>query len=233
MQRPPCRARPFFRPMGATSPIPSPAWGLESGSLWTADLSTKDKRLLARDNHARSDPKWSRDGRRLVYQWMRMKGGNVFEFSLGVRETSAADETLLSTPAEHLVQPHEWSPDGTSILVSWLRPGARSLLALWPLAAAPRADAAASIVTEDPQGGLWQGRYSPNGRWISFDNGPFGQSHRLRDPERRPSGRPRPWRCLTDPAGLDRQAALVVGREAAVRLAQGRLAVQRVGVAVR
>jgi Tol biopolymer transport system component len=175
--------------------------GTGKWELWTADLSTKDKRLLARDDHARSDPKWSRDGRRLVYQWLRMKGGNVFETSLGVRETSAADETLLSTPAEHLVQPHEWSPDGMSILVSWLRPGRRSLLALWPLAAAPRADAAASIVTEDPQGGLWQGRYSPSGRWISFVTAPSGRAIVCVIPSAARRVSLDAWRCLTDPQG--------------------------------
>ena len=175
--------------------------GTGKWELWTADLSTKDKRLLARDDQIRSDPKWSRDGRRLVYQWTRMKGGNVFENALGVRETSAADETLLSTPAEHLVQPHEWSPDGTSILVSWLRPGRHSLLALWPLAAAPHADAAASIVTEDPQGGLWQGRYSPSGRWISFVTNPSGRVIVCVIPSAARRVGLDAWRRLTDPQG--------------------------------
>ena len=175
--------------------------GTGKWELWMADLSTKDRRLLARDDHARSDPKWSRDGRRLVYQWVRMKGKNAFEVSLGVRETSGADETLLSTPAEHLVQPHEWSPDGTSILVSWYRPGRQSLLALWPLAAAPRADAAASIVTEDPQGGLWQGRYSPNGRWISFTTAPSGRAIVCVIPSAARRVGLDAWRCLTDPQG--------------------------------
>jgi eukaryotic-like serine/threonine-protein kinase len=175
--------------------------GTGKWELWTTDLSTKYKRLLARDDHARADPKWSRDGRRLVYGWIRLKGGNFFQSSLAVRETSAADETLLSTPAEHIVQPNEWSPDGTSILVSWLRPGRHSLLALWPVAAAPRADAAASIVTEDPQGGVWQGRYSPNGRWISFVMNPSGRLFVCVIP--RAAGRVGrdAWRCLTDPRG--------------------------------
>jgi len=175
--------------------------GTGKWELWTADLSTKDKRLLARDDHIRTDPKWSRDGRRLVYHWTRLKGGNVFESSLAVRETSAADETLLSTPAEHLVQPHEWSPDGTSILVSWWRPGRRSLLALWPLAAAPRADAAASIVTEDPQGELWQGRYSPNGRWISFVTLRSGRVTVCVIPSAAGRVGLDTWRCLADQRG--------------------------------
>jgi Tol biopolymer transport system component len=175
--------------------------GTGKWELWTADLSTKGKRLLARDDHIRADPKWSRDGRRLVYQWIRLKGEDAFETTVGVRETSAADETLLSTPAEQIVQTNEWSPDGTSILVSWYRPGRHSLLALWPLAAAPHADAAASIVTEDAQAGLWQGRYSPNGRWISFVTNPPGRLFVCVIPSAaRRVGRDA-WRCLTDPQG--------------------------------
>lgn len=169
--------------------------------LWTADLATKRKRLLARDEHIRADPKWSRDGRSVVYQWIRLKGGNALENSLGVREMSAGDEKILSTPAEQIVQPNEWSPDGKSILVSWYRPGRQSVLALWPLAAAPDADAGASIVTADPEAGLWQGRYSPNGRWISFVANPSGRLFVCVIPSTaRRVGRDK-WRRLTDAQG--------------------------------
>jgi Tol biopolymer transport system component len=33
------------------------------------DLTTKEKRLLARDDHERSAPVWSPDGSRLAYSW--------------------------------------------------------------------------------------------------------------------------------------------------------------------
>jgi Tol biopolymer transport system component len=179
----------------------SSGMGTGKSELWTANLLTKGKRLLARDDHVRSDPKWSPDGRRLAYQWIRLTGAASFESSVGVRETSGADETLLSTPAEQIVQVNEWSPDGTSVLVSWRRPGRQSELALWPVAAAPRADAAASIVTGDPEGGVWQGRYSPNGRWISFVMNPPGRVFVCVIPSAaRRVGRDA-WRCVTDPQG--------------------------------
>jgi Tol biopolymer transport system component len=66
------------------------------------------------------------------------------------------------------VQSQDWSPDGKAILLSWTRPRRHTVLVRWPIAAAPQADTAAAIVTEDPVGDLWQARYSPNGRWISF-----------------------------------------------------------------
>jgi len=137
--------------------------------LWTADLLTKEKRLLASDNHGRDSPVWSPDGSRMAYSWSRQSGGGL-EFSLATREVSGADETLLATPIPTggMVQSYDWSRDGTSILLAWALPRRNTVLARWPIAAAPHADAAASIVTADPDGSLWQARYSPNGRWISF-----------------------------------------------------------------
>jgi serine/threonine protein kinase/Tol biopolymer transport system component len=144
--------------------------------LWTADLVTNEKRLLTRDNYFRNAPKWSRDGSQLVYQWMRRTANDRFEVSAAVRDVSGADETLLSAPADQRVQPCDWSPDKQSILITWLRPPQRPLLALWPVAAAPHADTAAAIVAEDPKGALWEARYSPNGRWISFVTNPPGRA---------------------------------------------------------
>jgi eukaryotic-like serine/threonine-protein kinase len=178
--------------------------------LWTADLASGDKRLLARDDRIRWDAKWSRDGNRLVYQWVRSldRTGStanarqtVFEASLALRDVNGADETLLSTPVEQLVQPHDWSPDGQSILVSWMKPGKRAVLAIWPVTAAPHADGSALVVTEDPEGGLWQGRYSPSGQWISFLTSRPGRAIVCVVPataRRMPvSG----WTCVSDPEG--------------------------------
>ena len=140
--------------------------------LWTTDLVTGQKHVLSRDNHDRFDPKWSRDGSRLVYFWGRsvegLTGSGSPDTTVAVRQLPAGDETLLSTPSQQGGQPHDWSPDGNAILMSWWRPGQRTVIALWPLAAAPHADRAATVVAGEPNRNLWQGRFSPNGRWISF-----------------------------------------------------------------
>jgi serine/threonine protein kinase len=173
--------------------------GTGMSELWTADLATKEKRLLARDDHARDAPAWSPDGSRLAYSWMR-ESARGLEFSVAMRETSGADETLLATPGSH-VQSHAWSPDGTSILVSWSLPRRHTVLARWPIAAAPHADTAASIVTEDPEGDLWQARYSPNGRWIAFLANPPGRSVVSVIPNVAHQVSVSEWTRLTDPQG--------------------------------
>ena len=205
--------------------------GTGTWELWTADLTTKQKHLLARDNHNRSDPKWSRDGSRLVYQWARLK--DRFETSLAMRDASGGDETLLSPPADQLVQPHDWSPDGQSILITWLRPPRQPLLALWPVAAAPHADTAATTVTEDPKGGLWQARYSPGGRWISFLTTPPGRAIVCVVPSTARRAGVGERTCLTDPdVWHDKPRWSSDGKLLYVWRRDG-LAVQRVGFAVR
>ncbi len=141
--------------------------GTGTSELWTVDLTTKEKRLLARDDHERFAPVWSPDGSRLAYAWGRLSGGRP-QFSVAMREASGAGETLLANPSEVFVESQDWSPDGKAILLSWTRPRGHTVLVRWPIAAAPQADTAAAIVTEDPAGDLWQARYSPSGRWISF-----------------------------------------------------------------
>jgi hypothetical protein len=140
--------------------------------LWIKDLMTGRTQLVSRDNHDRFDPKWSRDGSRLVYYWGRgVEDHTASEWpdsSIAVRRVPGGDEILLSAPTQQNVQPHDWSPDGTSILVSWMRPRQSTVLALWRPSAAPHADKEATLVAGEAGQDLWQGRFSPSGRGISF-----------------------------------------------------------------
>jgi Tol biopolymer transport system component len=140
--------------------------------LWIKDLASGRTQVVSRDNHDRFDPHWSPDSRRLVYYWARGGGDGTAsgwpDMSAAVRQLPAGDEILLSTPRQHNVQPHDWSPDGHSILISWARPGSSAVLTLWPVAAAPHADTQTTLIAGDPKYDLWQARFSPNGRWISF-----------------------------------------------------------------
>ena len=167
--------------------------------LWIKDLVTGRTHVLSRDNHDRFDPHWSPDSRRLVYSWGR--GGESPDSTAAVRQLPGGDEILLSTPRPQGI-PHDWAPDGNSILVSWWtpQPGQNAVLSLWPVAAAPHADTHATLVAGDLKHGLWQARFSPNGRWISFLAAAreravvcvVGSSAR--------STTPADWKCFTDPS---------------------------------
>jgi Tol biopolymer transport system component len=174
--------------------------------LWIKDLVTGRTHVVSRDNHDRFDPHWSADSRRLVYYWGR--GGESStasawpEATAALRQLPDGDEVLLSTPRPQGVQPHDWAPDGKSILVSWTpQPGQqRTVLSLWPVAAAPHADKQATFVAGDPKHDLWQARFSPNGRWISFLAVAGERAVVCVVPSSARSTTRADWKCLTDPA---------------------------------
>ena len=96
--------------------------------------------------------------------------------TVAVRNLDGGDEQLLSSlvatpPGKPTapIQPLAWSPSGDSVLVaSDVGTPERHALWLWPIAAAPHADARATRLAFDPGHDLWQGTFSPNGRWLSF-----------------------------------------------------------------
>ncbi len=61
-------------------------------------------------------------------------------------------------------------PDGKWILISSdLQTPGRVALFLFPLDAAPHAESQTRVLASNPDYNLWQGRFSPDGRWISFN----------------------------------------------------------------
>jgi Tol biopolymer transport system component len=149
--------------------------GTEREELWTTDVATGESRLLASDDQSRDAPQWSRDGRSLAYSWFRKRNDPTTEQALAVRRLDGNEEQIVMTPqhsADRVVAPFDWSPDDAAILASapQSEPGkaARYALTLWPLASAPQAETGKRVLTSAPGFNLWQGNYSPDGRWICF-----------------------------------------------------------------
>jgi Tol biopolymer transport system component len=82
----------------------------------------------------------------------------------------SVNEQFVTTPAYgRPLIPGGWSPDGKSLLASAaLTKSGRVALTLWPLAAAPHAETAMKILASDPKYDLFQGTFSPDGRWVAF-----------------------------------------------------------------
>ena len=76
------------------------------------------------------------------------------------------------------------------------------VLTLWPIAAAPRAEATARTIAADKDYSLWQPHYSPNGRWISFialKTNEFGHTNILEViPANATGATERQWIAITD-----------------------------------
>jgi len=144
--------------------------GTERRQLWTTALRNKKHEQLTGDEQIRLMPTWSRDGSRLAYLWQRGPCTGPHVKALAVRRTDTHEEQLMMTPrspGSSIGFPSDWSPDGRWILASTHNPPPSSL-GLWPVAAAPHADMAVKVLTSDKDHDLWNGRYSPDGRWIAF-----------------------------------------------------------------
>jgi eukaryotic-like serine/threonine-protein kinase len=127
--------------------------------LWTTDIGTGRRTLVARQAGM---ARWSFDGTRLAYVSFAQ-----LPFRVVVTEESHGEQTVARLPADlPFPIPSDWTPDGSAVLASW-RPtsGAPWGLTLWP-AAQSAAQRPARTVLQHPHADLWQGRYSPNGKWI-------------------------------------------------------------------
>jgi Tol biopolymer transport system component len=147
--------------------------GSERTDLWVADLATGKHRQLSDDEQAREAVVWSHDGSKLAYAWIQRQSDGRTDKALAVRRMDTDEERLISPPqSAFLIYPSDWSPDDQSVLASRQLLHSRNTavsLTVWPLAAAPTAQDAATVLAADPHMDLWGARYSPNRRWIAFN----------------------------------------------------------------
>ena len=139
--------------------------------IWEKSLRDGKETMLASDDLLRTRVRWSRDGLRLAYSRARFLDA---EHSKPERETvllsvNNHEEQLLSTPSSEGETIWDWSSDGKWLLGGSKRqtPGDRAVC-LFPVASAPHAEKDMRVVTTRPGQNLYQARFSPDDRWISF-----------------------------------------------------------------
>jgi Tol biopolymer transport system component len=142
--------------------------------LWAKSLADGRETLLTgADDFRRVNPILSNDGTRLIY--VRSGPAQVetdpqVSRTLALRTTSGGDEQILTSPMQGRISLTDWTSDGKWILMSSdLQTPGRVALALFPLEAAPRSETQMRVIASNPEYNLWQGRFSPDGRWISFN----------------------------------------------------------------
>ena len=117
--------------------------------------------------------RWSRDGARLAYG--RYQPGPKPDvpgtFSMVLVDADGSNEQILAAPSTSFWRiPYDWSPDGQWIVVSAMAADSPTwALWLYPLAAAPRAETQRRLLASSREHDLWQGRFSPDGRWMAFN----------------------------------------------------------------
>jgi Tol biopolymer transport system component/DNA-binding winged helix-turn-helix (wHTH) protein len=141
-------------------------WGDRDGQIGTWERSLPNGReepLVAGDSYFRAAPIWSPDGKRAAYnrqptfscegQVVVWSSDNRNEYPVGAAE---ADLGIVD----------DWSPDGKSLLVVDCNDPA----AIWQLFVDPAfsENSTARKIAADPNYGLYQPHFSPDGKWIAF-----------------------------------------------------------------
>jgi Tol biopolymer transport system component len=148
----------------------------DGDQVWVADLVTgaPPKMVASGQQGSRISVHWSRDGARLAYMWWHPRDASreVWESSIAFQETDGNPQ-LLRTPTvvarnAKFALPTDWSPKGDFVLASSDLFTPAFSIGLWPVAKAPRAESGVTTLSSDREYNLWQGSYSPNGKWIAF-----------------------------------------------------------------
>ncbi len=124
--------------------------------VWTKDLLTGQERQITETPSAENQPRISRDGSKVAYSIVSYRFGTfdtyVVPFNGGTPE-KVCDGCATAC---------DWSPDGQTIIFQKLRP-APPHLGLLNIVTREKA-----ILVQHPKNEIWNGYFSPDGRWVSF-----------------------------------------------------------------
>ena len=140
--------------------------GESHGDLWIRDLARGVSSRFTFDAAAAANPKWSPDGRRIVYT-SKLKGAG----DLYVKDASGTKEAepLLVNADEKYVS--DWSPDGRFVLFSGRGEGDAS----WNIWAIPMEGEHKPIaIVKTPFAELWA-TFSPDGKYIAYQSNESGR----------------------------------------------------------
>jgi eukaryotic-like serine/threonine-protein kinase len=132
-------------------------------NLWVMDLLRDSTTRLTLEDADHSDPRWSPEGRKVIFASTRDPSRSPFEVSL-----PASDPIQVFKFGGKTFGLDDWSPDGNYLLYH-----DTNQPELWALPLA--GDRKPMLVTRSLSGFADQGQFSPDGRWIAFNTNESGR----------------------------------------------------------
>ncbi len=170
--------------------------------LWERSITAGETRLLLSSPDWRLiKPRWSPDGGQLAFSRCALRGNAL---AVAVLDTaSGGDERLLTKPSDVEMQAFDWSSDGRALVGACrFTESDRYSTCLVPVSSASHTTGAnVRVIASDPKRNLFNQRFSPDQRWITF------LAHDLLYASTStvyvmPTGGG-PWRAITDGATFD------------------------------
>jgi dipeptidyl aminopeptidase/acylaminoacyl peptidase len=140
----------------------------DSGDIWVLDLERGIPTRLTFDSRNESAPVWSPDDSRIAFN-ANFPGRS--DILLIESDGGGHQQTLLSNGADNLI--NDWSGDGTSILVQTSTIKAALGAADLQVVSLKDGKAQPWLVTPFAEK---QARFSPDGRWVSYDSDESGRT---------------------------------------------------------
>jgi Tol biopolymer transport system component len=128
----------------------------------------RERLLLSTTGWNLTRPRWSRDGLSLAYLRRRAEGTRRTDYSVVVLPVGG-QERLLTRPGQVDLVPTDWSADGAWLLGT-CRTGTPPRLGacVLPVSEGSVSATALRVVASDPAKNIFESRFSPDQRWISF-----------------------------------------------------------------